>query len=330
MFYFPTGKKPEGSPPEFTQSLAPLEVTEGDTATLQCTIQGDPVATVKWFKGDTLVKENRRIKATTDGDNHSLVIKETRSGDSGLYKCVAENACGSSFCTSELLIQVVSRPEFKEKLKPLEVVEGERAVLDVYITGFPIPKVEWLRGTNKIISEGRFEISPGDSDQHVSLVINNVQASDAGMYKCVASNKAGKITCRADLAVKERLYAPEFSEGTEETPVTVREGTEAILELTVNGNPKPTVTWYKDGKVLRESNHLDIKERGKKHFVSILAVKVGDSGVYRCEASSKLGTVSKSFRLIVEGRHNIIINNNNNNNNYLTTRSWFLLADIAV
>ena len=242
------------------------------------------------------------MKTSTEGELQLLTIKDTRAGDSGSYKCVAENDSGSASCVSELLVREVSRPEFKERLKPTDAVEGEDAVLRVCLTGFPNPQVEWLRGTDKIVSEGRFEISPADKDHYFCLIIRSVEPRDAGLYKCVASNKEGKVTCRAELSVKDRVFGPEFSEGTDETPVTVREGEEASLAVTIKGNPKPTVTWYKDGQRLRETSRLDVKTRGNRHFVSILVVAVGDSGIYRCEASSKLGSVSKSFRLVVESK----------------------------
>ena len=101
--------------------------------------------------------------------------------------------------------------------------------------------------------------------------------------------------------VKERLFAPEFTEGQLEAPINVTEGGEVTLDVTVAGKPKPDVKWYKDDRILRESNRLDIKARGDKHSVVILGIKADDSGVYKCQARSKMGTVSRTFHVIVEG-----------------------------
>lgn len=101
--------------------------------------------------------------------------------------------------------------------------------------------------------------------------------------------------------MKERLLAPEFSEEQSDAPITVAEGGEVSLDVTVTGKPKPDVKWYKDDRILRESNRLDIKARGDKHSVVILGIKPDDSGVYKCEAKSKMGTVTRTFDVGVAG-----------------------------
>ena len=101
--------------------------------------------------------------------------------------------------------------------------------------------------------------------------------------------------------MKERQFAPEISEGQLDAPITVIEGGEVSLDVTINGKPKPDVKWYKDDKPLRESNRLDIKARGDKHSVVILGIKAEDSGVYKCEAKSKMGTVTRTFDVRVQG-----------------------------
>ena len=117
----------------------------------------------------------------------------------------------------------------------------------------------------------------------------------------INSFASGKNTCRADLKVKEKLFAPEFSEEQLETPITVTVGDEVNLDATIKGKPKPDVRWYKDDKILRESSRLDIKARGDKYSVVILGIKAEDSGVYKCEAKSKMGTVSRTFDVKVAG-----------------------------
>ena len=101
--------------------------------------------------------------------------------------------------------------------------------------------------------------------------------------------------------MKERLFAPEISEDQLAAPLTVTEGGEVSLDVTINGKPKPDVKWYKDDKPLRESNRLDIKARGDKHSVVILGIKAEDSGVYKCEAKGKMGTVTRTFDVRVQG-----------------------------
>ena len=301
LFFNLVAKQPEGTAPQFTEPLEPVEVKEGSPANLQCTVTAEPQPNIEWFKGGAKVKESRRIKAERDGTTVRLSFKDTLSSDNAEYKCVATNDIGSASCSTHLTVKVLSKPDFKDKMKGVEVVEGDAATFEVRVVGYPEPNVEWFRGTTKLTNDGRFEIKENKEADRFSVVIGDVQREDAGMYKCVASNEVGKNTCRADLSVKERLFAPEFSEDQLEAPITATIGDEVSLDVTINGKPRPDVRWYKDDRILRESNRLDIKARGDKHSVVILGIKPEDSGVYKCEAKSKMGTVTRPFDVRVAG-----------------------------
>ena len=303
-----TAKQPEGTAPQFTEPLQAVEVKEGTAAKLQCSVTAEPTPTFEWFKDGVRVKESRRVKTESDGVTASLSFKETRADDKGEYKCVATNNFGSASCTASLTVMVISKPDFKEKMKGVEVIEGDTATFDVLVVGYPEPSVEWFRGTTKLKSDDRVEIKEDQENNRFSLSIGDAKREDAGMYKCVAANEAGKTTVRADLAVKERLFAPEFAEGQPEAPITVTEGDEVNLNVTINGKPKPDVKWYKDDRPLRENNRLDIKARGDKYSVVILGIRAEDSGVYKCEAKSKMGTVTRTFDVRVQGMCAITLN----------------------
>lgn len=165
---------------------------EGSDAKLQCVVSAEPKSNVEWFKNGVRLKENRRVKIESDGKAISLTIKETRTGDQGEYKCVATNDVGSASCTATLTIKVITKPDFKEKIKPTEIMEGDTARFDTRVIGYPEPEVEWFRGTTKLKNDERIEVSENEDDNLFSLVVSDVKREDAGMYKCVASNEAGK------------------------------------------------------------------------------------------------------------------------------------------
>lgn len=175
----------------FTEPISPVEVKEGSDAKLQCIVAADPEPDVQWFKNGVRVKENRRIKLDSDGGAISLTINETRTGDQGEYKCVATNDAGSQSCDGTLTVRAITKPDFKEKLKALEVTEGDTARFDTQVLGYPVPDVEWFRGTTKLKNDERIEMTENKDENSYSLVIADVELEEAGMYKCVASNEAG-------------------------------------------------------------------------------------------------------------------------------------------
>ena len=305
-FFDLVAKKPKGTVPQFTETLQAVEVNEGKPAELQCLVEGYPQPTIEWFKDGAKVKESRRIKAERDGNAICLSFKETLPGDNAGYKCLATNDLGSASCSTNLKVKALCKPDFKEKLKGVEVLEGDLATFEVFIVCNPEPNVEWFRGTTKLESDGRLEVLESRDENRFKLIIGDVKREDSGMYKCVAANEVGKATCRADLSVKERLFAPTISEEQPEAPLTATEGDEVTLNVTITGKPKPDVRWYKNDRVLRESNQLDIKARGDKYSVTILRIKADDSGVYKCEANSKMGSVSRTFDVRVKGLYLVL------------------------
>lgn len=270
---------------------------------LKCRMTGTPEPTAVWFKNGTQVQLSRRIKADIIGDMCQLSFTETNADDSGDYKCVVKNDLGSASTEGEVVVtKPIVAPEFKEKLKSKQVSEGEPAQFDVRVSGNPEPNVAWFRGTQAIKNEGRFTVKTGEGDEQHSLTIDETTLDDAGTYKCVASNKAGKATCRGELDVSEKLTAPEFTDELSEAPIKFKEGDEVSLEVTIRGKPAPDVQWYKDELNVRKSSNVATLVKGDKYALLIYSAKPADSGVYKCAAKSKMGTVTRTFTIEIEGK----------------------------
>ena len=169
-----------------------MEVKEGNDAKLQCTVTAKPKPNIEWFKKGVQIKENRRVKFENDGESIALTIKEARSFDEGEYKCVATNEIDSASCAATLKVRVVTKPEFKDKLKTVEVTEGDAVQFDARVDGYPVPAVQWFKGISKLKSDGRIEFKENPDENLFSLEICDTQLEDAGMYKCEASNQGGK------------------------------------------------------------------------------------------------------------------------------------------
>lgn len=76
------------------------------------------------------------------------------------------------------------------------------------------------------------------------------------------------------------------------------------LECHAEGDPPPSITWYKDGRPLgSEARHRTVLPAGGLLFLRVLHGKrESDGGVYWCEASNPSGTVrSRNATLSVAG-----------------------------
>ena len=279
-----------------------MEVIEGSPAKLQCRLTGEPEPSIEWFKDGELVKEDKRQKMRFAGELCTLKILSTELEDEGAYKCVAKNDFGSAYSASELLVNEMNKkPEFVEKMKPLTVSEGEAARFDVQLEGNPPPVVDWFKGKDKLEDEGRYVMMDDADEGKFTLIVEDTFPEDAGTYKCVATNEEGQASSKAALAVEEKMIMPEFIDEEESAPINVTDGDELCLTIAVTGKPVPAVDWYKDDKKIRKTSRVKIDAKGDKFSLVILNVTPDDSGSYKCEASSKSGTVSRTFDVRVVG-----------------------------
>ncbi|KAM7438146.1 Inactive tyrosine-protein kinase transmembrane receptor ror1 [Porites harrisoni] len=92
--------------------------------------------------------------------------------------------------------------------------------------------------------------------------------------------------------------APVF--GSQLSNQTVVEGGRAVFRCYVSGKPEPNVTWYRNGKLIRNrSGSFTIVSKSWGVKLKIRPVKLSDEGAYSCVANNSEGTVSKQVFLTV-------------------------------
>lgn len=184
-----------------------------------------------------------------------------------------------------------------QKLRNVEAVEGWKVHLDVRFICYPFPEVEWYRGNTKIRTEGRFQVSQMPDEGLYSLIISKVRKEDTGSYRCVAKNSAGEATSRAELVVRDKDSASAFSEG-KPRPMSLLTGEELNLHITEKDEPE--LTWYKNGIRVEDTDRINIRSLGDKHYLTIPSVTFDDSGLYKCEAVTDLGTSFHTFDVQIQ------------------------------
>lgn len=164
------------------------------------------------------------------------------------------------------------------------------------------PKVEWYRGDKLIENGERFVIEEAvDEEDLYQLIIEDVKSEDIGTYVCKVMNDVGKSSCSANLYVDRAVTVPLFV-GKEENLLELFEGDELRLRATVKSFPKPEVVWFRNGVRLRGDAYVKIQPVNDEHNVVVRQLKRGDSGTYRCEASTTAGTAWKEFIVEVKGK----------------------------
>ena len=83
----------------------------------------------------------------------------------------------------------------------------------------------------------------------------------------------------------------------EDTEILGLEGDTAVLLVVVGGEPKPSVSWWKSGKELKEDSRIRILGDGS---LQVADTCKSDAGLFKCIVENRSGTESISILLKVQ------------------------------
>lgn len=83
------------------------------------------------------------------------------------------------------------KPQFRKVPTDLEVPEGNMARFDSIVAGRPIPDMLWFRDGTRVYDDRLHKIVINEEGIN-SLIIDATAVSDAGLYTCIARNRAGE------------------------------------------------------------------------------------------------------------------------------------------
>ncbi|KAM9812511.1 roundabout homolog 2 isoform 6-T6 [Syngnathus typhle] len=285
--------------PSFVRRPINQVVLEDETVEFRCQVTGDPQPNVRWRKDDVDVPRGR-YEIKYDKDDYVLRVRKASVADEGTFSCTAENRVGKLEASATLTVR--APPQFVIRPRDQIVAQGRSAAFPCETKGNPQPVVFWQKeGSQNLMfpnqpqqPNGRFSVSPSGA-----LTIASVQRADAGYYICQALTVAGSILAKAQLEVTDVL--------SDRPPPVIRQGPSnqtlgmdgvALLKCQASGDPIPSVSWLKDGiSLLGKDPRMSLQELGS---LQITNLKLSDSGIYTCVATSSSGETSWSAFLEVK------------------------------
>lgn len=88
------------------------------------------------------------------------------------------------------------------KMDVREALVGTNKKFECQVIGFPPPNIRWFKDNAEITHDPRYHFSHNHEDGVVSMHIEVIKLSDAGMYQCRAENCEGYAITAAHLQVK--------------------------------------------------------------------------------------------------------------------------------
>uniref|UniRef100_A0A8C6PS62 Palladin n=1 Tax=Nothobranchius furzeri TaxID=105023 RepID=A0A8C6PS62_NOTFU len=329
-----------GVAPSFDQKLKHYKVFEGMPVTFSCEVRGDPKPKVYWFKdGKQISKRSEHYRISRDPDGTCFLHTAAASlDDDGNYTILAANPDGRVSCTGRMMVQAVNqrgrsprmapgqmrrsrsrsrdsgdendkiqerhfRPHFLQAPGDLIVQEGRLCRMDCKVSGLPTPDLVWQLNGQTIRPDSAHKMLVRENGVH-SLVIEPVTSRDAGIYTCIASNRAGQNSFNLELivAAKEMHKVPSFIEKLQNT--SVAEGHPVRLECRVTGVPHPQIFWKRENESFtHNTDRISMHQDNCGYLCMIIqpALKE-DAGWYTVSAKNEAGIVSSTARLDVHAQ----------------------------
>ncbi|XP_067846589.1 hemicentin-1 isoform X2 [Heptranchias perlo] len=291
----------QGTPEDVTVIL-------NSPTSLVCEAQSYPPATITWLKDGAPFDSNKNIRILPGG--RTLQILNAQEEDSGRYTCIATNEAGETLKNYEVKVYIPPTinkddvPGFGLSPKEIKIKVNNSLTLECESHAIPAATLRWYK-------DGQ----PLKKDDHITVTANgriiqikNTQISDTGRYTCVATNIAGEDEKDYDVNVQ---VPPSFVK-----PVYIRdtkggalEGSRSVdfkdvvinnpisLYCETNAVPPPSLTWYKDGKLLTSSDKVLILPGGR--VLQIPRAQTEDAGRYTCVAMNEAGEDSIQYELRV-------------------------------
>jgi len=164
------------NPPVFTAQPTSVTVAAGQSVSLTASFKGDQPLTLRWFKEDLEVK---------NATNATLIITSAQAADAGRYRLRLVNDIATAYSDwATLTVQAaVAKPVITTQPVGRALHAGEGFSLGVSAKGTNLTYA-WMRDGLVVGSAG----PPGPT-----LVVTNVTATAAGVYRVRISNLGGFV-----------------------------------------------------------------------------------------------------------------------------------------
>ncbi|XP_035008208.1 neural cell adhesion molecule L1-like protein isoform X2 [Hippoglossus stenolepis] len=295
------------SVPKFPkETLAPLEVEEGQPFILQCDPpKGIPPLQIYWMTINLQhIEQDERVSMGLNGD---LYFSHAEHKDSRRDYC-----CFAAFPRIRTIVQKIAMAVIvktkKSDMSPeaanailerrpslltpsggrseTQLVKGEDLKLECIAEGFPTPQVEWVKIGHQLPVRAKLE------NHGKLLIVPKVEQEDKGKYMCKAKNLLGEAIHYFTVRVEEPpewLFEPESQ--------LSMIGSDVLIKCSASGTPPLAISWRVNGVPLQDAPAANRKTLGET--IVLHNAKASDSAVYQCEASNRHGSLLSNANIMI-------------------------------
>ncbi|EFO24047.1 hypothetical protein LOAG_04436 [Loa loa] len=280
------------SAPIFLKDLKNSPLKPGSQIILEARVVGHPEPEVEWLKNGSLINNYR---AKTEYDTRTgicaLIIPQMFVDDIGEYTCRATNAHGVAESSAKLM----PRDEFEKwfyEQQSLITTERKQAMLAQSQKQRPESNRSASRTTlqqRQTMVQRPATVAQRQTKQYAqnnSFDYDSITEIPWGLSESETEAELASIDSRG-LGGPPRMQTPLKG-------LRLTEGTDALLQCNITGNPKPKIIWLKNGKIVDLINSKGITTifKGSLALMKISSVVPKDSGEYTLIAENYYGKVN--------------------------------------
>lgn len=192
-------------------------------------------------------------------------------------------------------------PLFIRMLYDVTTQESEQYTLECQVQNYDHVQIEWFRNDEKIPNDHRNYRIYNDNG-FCTLSINETRIDDSAIFTCRATNSLGSVETAARLLVlpsekSDILSPPQFRKVLENKQTAA--GSSIIFDCLVDGNPLPTVQWYKNDFCIDINPRYNFSYINGEAYLRLDDSIVDDGGIYTCIAKNMMGVNQCSATIIV-------------------------------
>ena len=136
----------------------------------------------------------------------------------------------------------------------------------------------------------------------MDFTVKNLNENEEYIFRVMAVNLSGRSTPRESkpIVVRDSTMVPEFDlRGVCHKTIIAKAGDDIKVEIPVMGRPRPTVSWQKDGAVLKLTQRTNVETTSATVILSINECNTADSGVYTMAGKNIVGSVTDNITVKV-------------------------------
>lgn len=267
------------SPPVFEQIFKNARFAQGGDALFEGKLRGTPRPEVSWTrKGAPLVESNKYQMTYNPQTGYvSLLIRKIGPGDEGEYTCKAVNRVGEAICSVFIQPEGAPTPQLQQHQQhQMHTIKQQQT---------------YQNGNTSLLYEEDFKV---DTFEYRLLREVSYRESITRRYATESDAQLSTIVERTGPPAP-----PQISQKPRNSKLV--EGSDAVFTTKVTANPKPRLTWFKNGqRIVPSGDKYETSYTNNQASLRVKRCEPRDSGYYTLLVENIQGCQVSSAILAIE------------------------------